>query len=524
MTTTVNYNFLPNGETELIDDIQPENIQPDPVVYDAPPPVSTPAEMRNDLFGIKQGTPVAMAYDEMLKQDQYIERPFDYTPNVDNQELPAPKDEITKETILEFWKYSDEAYFSKEKYDAKEEKYGDERDNSKLYEKNGSECRVYMWKNKMVISFRGTDTTQGVISTAFMTDFLTDLSTKIQPLDYIGIGGDNVSDYRGMVHQGFADYAMELYPELLKIVYSVYGSQVEEIYVCGHSLGAIAGQIFAYKMFVDENIPTKRVFTYGSPSGIFTFGDILENEMSIINVLHTHDIFGFTAPFFQHHGYKIMIDLDNNIHVYKPFEDIPSHYYDKEATLKYALRKNAVYREDVGEIRVDITSRVKDLQDASTITKEMDKAYDDYVNKNRLTNSLDNIRSFLTSLTYKPQQQASLRIFQVQAEAGTNFFHTQYADFLPKLPDIINLKPDTNSYSNKPDLRLNHTPERDRYDYQGSIHGKHLYKDLVDNKLITTKNMAEGVYITHLAKTQPLGLYFYEKHEDIANKAIVFYN
>ena len=518
---TVSYNFLPNGDTEIIDDIQPDKtITDEPIV--SPPPASTPAEIRNNLFGLKQGTPIAMAYEGMLSADEGKDRPFDYTPNVDTQELPTNKDEITKDTILEFWNYCDEAYFSKEKYDAKEEKYGDERDDSRLYEQNGSECRVYMWENKMVISFRGTDTTQGYLSSAFLSDILTDLSTKIQSLEYIGIGDNYTSDYRGIAHQGFMDYAMELYPTLMNLIYKVYGSEVEELYVCGHSLGAIAGQIFSYKLLVEESIPTKAVYTFGSPTGIFSFGDVLENEMNIINILHTHDIVGYVAPFFQHHGYKVMIDLDNNIHVYKPFEDLPSHYYDKEAVMKYALRKNGVYREDVGDMRTDITTRVQELQDASVINKEMDREYDTYVNSGVFAKNLDNIRSFISSLNYKPQQASAYRIAKILTEAD-KFYHTQYGDVLKNIPDIINLKPDTNSYSN-PDIRLNHTPEKDRYKYQGSIHGEHLYKDLLDEKLVTTKNAVEGVYITHLNKTQPLGIYFYEKDEDILNKAIVFYN
>ena len=519
----VSYNFLPNGSTELIDDIQPDNTVEDETIT-APPPVSTPSELRNDLFGVKQGTPVAMAVDEMLKKDVDLDldRPFDYTPLLDNQELPPEKDEVTKDTILEFWKYSDEAYLSKEKFDAKEIKYGDERDNSELLEINGSECRIYRYNKKMIIAFRGTDTTEGVISSTFLKDILTDLSTKIQSLEYIGIGDNYQSDYRGMVHQGFADYVLQLYDALLNKIYPLYGSDVEEIYTCGHSLAGIASQIFSYKLLVEESIPTKRVFTYGSPTGIFTFGDILENEMSIINVLHTHDIVGYVAPFFQHHGYKIMIDLDNNIHVYKPFEDIPSHYYDKEEVLAYALRKNGVYREKV-ETTEGSSTREKDLNYDTTISDKTDKEYDKYINRGIISQNLDNIRSFMTSLLYKPQQQAGLKIAKILMEAD-RFYHTAYDDVLQKIPDIINLKPDTNIYSNKPDLRLNHTNEKDRYDYQGSIGEAHIYKDLVDNKLITTKNKKDGVHIIHLNNIKPLGIYFYEKDEDIKNKAIVFYN
>ena len=115
------------------------------------------------------------------------------------------------------------------------------------------------------------------------------------------------------------------------------------------------------------------------------------------------------------------------------------------------------------------------------------------------------------------------KISKVLREAGMTFYHTRYNDFLQKLPDIINLKPETNTYNN-PNIRLNHTPEKDRYKYQGTIHGEHLYKDLVDEKLITTTNTTEGIHITHINKTNPLGIYFYEKDEDILNKAIVFYN
>jgi len=521
MATKVSYDFLPNGETiEIKDDSRTNADRTTAEEVVAPPPASTPAEIRENLFGLKQGTAQNMAYEKFLENDIDKDRPFDYSvEKLDNQELPTNKDEITKATILEFWKYSDEAYFSKEKFDAKEEKYGDARDKSVIYETNGSEARVYIWDEKMVISFRGTDTTEGFISGSFMKDILTDLSTKIQSLEYIGIGDNFNSDYRGMVHQGFADYMMELYPELMNLIYSVYGDTVKELYTCGHSLGAITAQIFSYKLLVNEGVITDRVYTYGSPTGIYTFGDVLENEMNIVNILHTHDIVGYVAPFFQHHGYKVMIDLDNNIHTYKPFEDIPSHYYEKDSALAYALRKNGVYREDVIE-RKDVTSRVQEQLDGAV----KDKDYDKYVNEGRMRQNIDNVRSFLTSLLYKPQQRSAVKIAKILMESGTTFYHTKYDEILRKIPDIINLKPDTNSYSYNPDLRFHHTTEKDRYDYKGSVGGEHLYKDLLDNKLITTKNKSDGIHITHLNKTEPIGIFFYEKEEDILDKAIVFYN
>ena len=52
MTTTVLYNFLPSGGVEEITDNKQKPKQTsEPII--APPPASTTAEIREELFGIK---------------------------------------------------------------------------------------------------------------------------------------------------------------------------------------------------------------------------------------------------------------------------------------------------------------------------------------------------------------------------------------------------------------------------------------------------------------------------------------
>lgn len=503
-------------------------LRSDPVTvnYEYLPPVGSPDQIEADLFLLKQGTPVSMAYDAMYinaNGDPDLERPFDPTPvKRERGELPADKDVVHVDLLQEFNRYCDESYMTEEVFMNREVKYGDERDNSILIVNGGSEARVYIYGKKMVIAFRGTDTSQGFISGEFVTDLMTDLSTKIQSLGYIGIGEDYHPDYRGMVHQGFADYVLQIYEPLKQLVLHHYGGDVEELYVCGHSLGGIASQIFSYKLFVEESIKANRIITYGSPSGIFTFGNVLEQELSIINVMHTHDIVCLVAPMFRHHGYKVVIDLDYSVHVYKPFEPIPYLYYEPDTALEYALRKNGAFRSRLADETGDITSRVQALQDDENLGATVDKDYDNYVNSGTIYRTVDNIRSFLSSMLYKPQQQVLSRVGTIAMEAD-KFYHTAYSDTLERIPPgTVNLKPET--VARHPNPRLHTTHSKDRYKYKATVGGHTLYTDNRDDKLVKVSNSVQGVDIAHINRTEPLGLYFYKKGDDIEGKAIVFYS
>jgi len=142
----------------------------DPITvnYEYLPPVGSPDQIEADLFLLKQGTPVSMAYDAMYinaNGDPDLARPFDPTPvKRERGELPADKDVVHVDLLQEFNRYCDESYMTEEVFINREVKYGDERDNSILIVNGGSEARVYIYGKKMVIAFRGTDTTQGFMS------------------------------------------------------------------------------------------------------------------------------------------------------------------------------------------------------------------------------------------------------------------------------------------------------------------------------------------------------------------------
>ncbi len=268
MATKVSYDFLPNGETiEIKDDSRTNADRTTTEEVVAPPPASTPAEIRENLFGLKQGTAQNMAYEKFLENDIDKDRPFDYSvEKLDNQELPTNKDEITKATILEFWKYSDEAYFSKEKFDAKEEKYGDARDKSVIYETNGSEARVYIWDEKMVISFRGTDMYSGsnwwtntTIRTRKFSDY--DLFKKRMNLD-------KLSDLE--LHKGFGDAMLITYDTVRLQIDTFRG---RNLILTGHSLGGAMANLFYYiyerdVINVEKKLPITHCVTFGSPRSI----------------------------------------------------------------------------------------------------------------------------------------------------------------------------------------------------------------------------------------------------------------
>ena len=284
-----------------------------------------------DLFGTKQGEKkdmrqqTSLDFQESAPPDLY--RVFDSSDNIADETQQDIEDSsiVSKKELQEFNEYASiEAYMSEEEFDNKTTgiMYADNRKESYLVSFNNAEARVYEWydeyykEQRLVIAWRGTQfpLNAKTVSDAVkgIDDLLTDGDVKTHPLTYIGINTDNI-EARGIVHQGFADYVNNLYNRLVAIIKTYKGFYPKgKVFITGHSLGAAAGLIFSYMLFMRENIVPDRIYQFGAPMGIWTFGDHINKNLPIINVFHQYDIVPPVSALFKHHGIKLVFDGDNN--------------------------------------------------------------------------------------------------------------------------------------------------------------------------------------------------------------------
>ena len=494
----------------------------------------------DDLFGTRQGDEkdmtrkTAFDFQEGAPVDYY--RPFD---EYDNQyhkverQIDSSKI-ITKRELMEFNAYAEEAYMSEREFDMKTRgiQYLDNRKESFLVAVGNAEARVYEYydskldERRLIIAFRGTtppsmkkpfsDTIE------FVRDVMTDLSTKVQNLEYIGITNPDPST-KGIVHQGFADYCNALYDQLTAIIkYTVRERPKAKIYLCGHSLGAISCVVYGYMLLQREGIHTTRIYQFGAPMGIWTFGDAISKTLPIINVFHTHDIITPVSALFKHHGTKLVFDLDGNLTAYPVGMEVPNYDNMKYAgeRLLLALRKNGAYR-DGTTLEEQITS----LKEPGAPDPLRDDEYDKIINQYSFTNFLDNLGALYTNYKQPAQREALAHIGTILREAGFNFYHTRYRQTIDEWKDksiqIDKFRYFANLFKHDPNPRSFHN--KHGFNYHSSLGNQPIYTDINGNFFFGS-NSVGSMNFHPIGNTQPLGLIFYDKNMNINDKAIVFYS
>lgn len=492
----------------------------------------------DDLFGTKQGESKDMVqqtsfdFQEGAPTDLY--RPFDEYDNLyhEVEEDIAESKIVSKRELQEFEEYCEEAYMSEREFDLIDQKipqYYDGRKDSYLVVVGNAEARVYEYydsayqEQRLVIAFRGTtppsmarpfsDTIE------FVRDVMTDLSTKVQNLEYIGINTKDINA-KGIVHQGFADYVNKLYPKLVSII--KFQQPKTKIYITGHSLGAAASVVFSYMLFMREGIVPTRIYQFGSPMGIWTFGDNISKNLPIINVLHTHDIITPVSALFKHHGTKLVFDLDGNLTPYAVNMEVPMYHREKYAgeRLLLALRKNGAYKENT-----TLEEQIRNLKGGTEPTPLLDNEYDAVINSYTFTNFFDNIGAIYENYKQPAQQEAFNHIKTMLYEAGFTFYHTRYKQTIDEWKNnqvkIDEFKYFAKLFKHDPNPRGYH--HKHDKDYHSSIGNSHLYTDANGN-FFMGGNSATGLNFYPLTNTQPLGIMFYDNNTNIQDKAIVFYS
>lgn len=516
----------------------------------------------SDLFGTRQGDEIPMNkqtsfdFQEGAKTDYY--RPFDEYDNLyhEVEENITESKVITKKELIDFQRYSDEAYMPQYEFD-RENQYEDGRKRSYLIIVKNAEARIYDYydeehqEKRLIIAFRGTtrpsmkrpltDTLE------FSRDLMTDLTSKVQNLSYIGIHRPSQPDTygstlgeggihnrkskldftdlmgRGIVHQGFADYVNYLYRQLVALIKSQ--PKGTKLYICGHSLGAGASAVFSYMLFKRENIIPTRIYQFGSPMGIWTFGDELSKNLPIISVIHTHDVICPVSAMFKHHGTKLVFDLDGNLTTYPPNLEVPLFSYQDfiGERLLLALRKNGAFR--TGSSVDDQVNYLLNPLDFVFGRPDgiVEPEYDQVINYFSGFNLFSNIGAVYQNFKQPAQRRALMRIKTILSESGTDFYHGMYKEIVDgwknKQVNIEEFKYFAKLYKHDPNPRGYH--HKYDKDYHSSIGDSDFYTDS-NGDLFLSSNSIVNVNFHPLNNTEPLGFIFYDKNMNISDKAIVF--
>jgi hypothetical protein len=504
-----------------------------------------------DLFGTKQGESKDMihqtSYDFQEGAPPDLYRPFDEYDNEYRKTEKQIEDStiVSKKELQEFNEYASmEAYMSDAEFDNKTSgiPYTDNRKESYLVAFNNAEARIYEWydeyhkEQRLVIAFRGTQnpTNSNKVSDALqaLRDVLTDLDSKTHPLTYIGIRTDNI-DARGIVHQGFADYVNNLYEKLVDIIRTFKGFYTKgKVFVCGHSLGGAAALIFSYMTFMRENIVPDRIYQFGAPMGIWTFGDHINKNLPVINVFHQYDIIPPVSALFKHHGTKLIFDGDGNLAAYPANVEVPG--YDlagadnpmgESARLLAALKLNSAFEEGSDtSSQIDAIEQIKQgITDRSVLKVAYYGAVaigDFYSGFSR---GLEGIGGNLMIAIQRQAIAQSLEKFKLNTDF---FYHTAYRRIIDEWKNK-SIKIDKFRYFDK---LFKHDPNprghfHDHpYTYHSSIDGTHMYMDANGNFYMGV-DTPSSLAFHPLNNTEPLGLIFYDKNKnDLANKSIVFYS
>ncbi|PHN93384.1 hypothetical protein CSC80_10670 [Maribacter sp. 6B07] len=111
------------------------------------------------------------------------------------------------------------------------------------------ECSILKSENKLIIVIRGSE---GLDDAPNIIDWLSDAS--IATIPFCGTT---------FIHKGFASLATLLIPEILARIR--IHSDIEEVWLTGHSLGGAIAQAVGYCLHTLHPIDVKRVITFGAP-------------------------------------------------------------------------------------------------------------------------------------------------------------------------------------------------------------------------------------------------------------------
>ena len=183
--------------------------------------------------------------------------------------------------------------------------------NYKFLDKDGAQGHVICSDSEMLITFRGTEPSQ-------FNDLVADLNTIPK------------KNGPGKVHEGFRKEARKLYDQVIEFVKA--NSEINSIYITGHSLGAAMATYTAQELNWLKMGDDIKLFTFGSPRlGDYDYVNAMDIEHH--RFVNCNDVVTHVPPAalrFKHHGNLHYINFYGNIRSlskYQRFKDsMRSHW------------------------------------------------------------------------------------------------------------------------------------------------------------------------------------------------------
>ena len=143
-----------------------------------------------------------------------------------------------------FAQLSNQSYLSPSQVNFSKEPFGYQ---VSFFSKEGSQAYLLYDQDEIIIVCRGTQPSE-------FHDIAADLKFRLVPNKF----------GKGKIHRGFQESVDKLWDELICIVRKVYCKQ--ELWICGHSLGAAMALILAFRFQIEDSLPNPvALYTYGCP-------------------------------------------------------------------------------------------------------------------------------------------------------------------------------------------------------------------------------------------------------------------
>ena len=149
---------------------------------------------------------------------------------------------------------------------------------------------------------------------------MSDTDNKVVLASSLGWLGINSKEDDIMLHKGFADYVDAVYNELFEN--HIKKNNIKKFIITGHSLGGIASQIFAYRLFLDmrfrnEDINIDKVIAFGAPKGMYSPYNMIDNYLNIFSIFYEKDPVSTIYPLYGNAlGTQIIFKEDNTYNIF----------------------------------------------------------------------------------------------------------------------------------------------------------------------------------------------------------------
>ena len=251
-------------------------------------------------------------------------------------------------------------------------------------------------------------------------DVLTDTGAVFVNLE-VGLGIPAImdglpTDMHGIVHMNFAHHVAELYDECYNFLQEK--EPTDKFYIAGHSLGAVAGQIFMLRYFLETKEKPEKLYTFGSPRGLELFGTFYDDTFTHINIYDKFDPVPLFFPMmYTSHGYKIVLDsFGKTVEKYNRGENAPDLVVDDETTYEFMRRKQFNWGvSSVPDGEKKSMSEFVVNPDGSTSERSR---LDEQMERLAKNPKGEQVRAFAESLSYELQQKAIAKATYYYTQKG----------------------------------------------------------------------------------------------------------